>query len=117
MRRAVCAVLILASSISFAEPAKRATPTRIDVLVEYQRVGHILLQLQEARGMQICAELWKQFRGLQIDKAVLTTDERTAAFDDLTDLRARIERQRGIDISGECLANPLAAGCAANLRH
>ena len=101
-------------STASAEPAKRPTPTRVDILVEYQRVGHILFQLQEMRGAQVCADLWKRFRGLQIEKAVATTDDRTAALEDLTELRARIERQRGIDISGECLANPLAAGCAAN---
>ena len=117
---ALCAAALVAMTTSsgYAEPratpssAKaRKAPTAVVVLVEYQRVGRELLKLQETRGTETCRDLWKHFRGLHIEQAVQTTESRAAAFDELVELRARVERQRGIDVSAECLHNPLAASC------
>ncbi len=112
----------LATSPLHAEPARPVPsvrikaprvvpPTRAAVLVDYQRVGRELMQLERLRGHRRCAELWPQFKAIQIDAAVKTSDSRVETLEELTELRDRIARLRGIEVSAECLANPLAAAC------
>jgi hypothetical protein len=59
----------------------------------------------------MCAELWLDFRAINLSQALTTPENRVETLDELVDLHARIERMRGIDVSGECLTNPLADAC------
>lgn len=79
--------------------------------LEYQRVGRELVQLQEQRGPADCAELVQRFRMIRLDEALDTPRARRDTFAELTDLRMRAERLKGIVISSACLNNPLAADC------
>lgn len=96
------------------KPAVKVQPQRVEpgtVLLRYQRVGRELLELQNVRGAFMCADLWLDFRAINLSQALTTPENRVETLDDLVDLHARIERMRGIDVSGECLTNPLADAC------
>lgn len=113
----VAVILFLASGPLHARPPRsKPTPravvvTAVEVLVEYQRVGRELIQLERLRGHRSCDELWPLFRSIQLEAAVKTPDSREASLEDLAALRDRILRLRGIEVSAECLANPLADAC------
>jgi hypothetical protein len=91
------------------------------LLTQYQRVGRDLLLLSNERRAQIgvetedaklsCAELQATFRSIKIDEAVKTPESRVIAAAVLADLHAKIERLRGVELSQECLNNPLAKEC------
>jgi len=102
-----------------AKPRPRTAPVkprppRVDpgaVLVRYQRVGRELFELQNLRGAFICADLWLDFRAIKLAAALTTPENRAAALDELVVLHDRIERMKGMDVTGECLNNPLADAC------
>lgn len=94
-----------------AKPAKIEAPSSVTVLVEYQRVGHDLIALQDQRGKFDCGDLLPRFRAIKLDEALATAASRTTAAAALADLATQIERLRGIHIERECLDNPLAPGC------
>jgi hypothetical protein len=82
-------------------PAEDKQHTKL--LQEYQRIGHDLIALRERRGNEDTADLWQQFKSLQLDRAEAEAELRA--------LREQIERRKGVDVSSDCENNPLAEGC------
>jgi len=93
-------------------PARLKPSTRPanDVLVTYQRVGRELMKLQKQRGLATTMELREEFRAIDLD-ALTTAEARAAAARQLDELRARIERLWGIELSQQCVDNPVGSGC------
>ena len=85
--------------------------TAAQLMVEYQRIGRDLVKLQELRGTECTLELWPRFRAIKLDEMCKTAESRLDLEAELKDLRAKIERKHGIELSAECLNNPLAADC------
>jgi hypothetical protein len=94
-----------------AAPAPAPPPSTTTVLVQYQRIGRDLRQLQELRGTECTLELWPRFRAIKLDEATATAEARTQTAATLDELQLKIERKRGIILRQECLDNPLAAEC------
>jgi len=82
-----------------------------ELLTQYQRVGHDLIELRNERGAAAISDMWQQFNSLQIHHALASAHTRAAAAATLTDLRNRIERNKGVRVPETCLQNPLATGC------
>jgi hypothetical protein len=94
-----------------AQPALPKLPAEASpVLVQYQRVGHELAALQAHRGTELTDDLWTTYRAIHIDD-LSTALGRTVVTDMLTELQDRIERRQGVQLTKECLDNPLAADC------
>lgn len=97
-----------------------AIPTNA-LLVQYQRVGRELLLLSNDQRAKIgvetadaklaCAELQELFESIKLDTALKTTESRAEAAAVLADLHAKVQRLRGVELSAECLNNPLAKDC------
>ena len=114
------AVLVIASVLALG-PLARAdvrtstrapkVPTAVAVIVDYQRVGHDLLELQEQRGFFDCGDLMPRFRAIKLEAALATPASRSATAATLAEIATKIVRLRGIQIEEACLHNPLAAGC------
>lgn len=85
--------------------------TAAQLMVEYQRIGRDLAKLQELRGTECTLELWPRFRAIKLDEMCKTPESRLALESELKDLRAKIDRRHGVELSAECLNNPLAANC------
>jgi hypothetical protein len=85
--------------------------TPIDVMLAYQRVGRSLILLQRKRGPLVTHDMRAQFRTIHLREAILTPDACRDAAIELKELRLRIERNQGVDVSTACLRNPLARGC------
>ena len=91
------------------------------LLTQYQRVGRDLLLLDNERrakggaenidARESCTELQTTFRSIKLEEVVKTPESRAAAAAVLAELHARIVRLRGIELSQECLKNPLAKDC------
>jgi eukaryotic-like serine/threonine-protein kinase len=82
-----------------------------ELLTQYQRIGHDLMELRRARATPATAEMWQQFQALKIQPALASANKRASVAATLRDLRAKIERHKGVEISDACRANPLADGC------
>jgi hypothetical protein len=113
------AVLALAPQVSWADVRTQtrtvkapAAPTAVSVIVEYQRVGRDLLQLQDQRGANECGDLMPRFKAIKLEQAVATTASRIATAATLSEIAAKIERLRGVTVQRPCLDNPLAEGCS-----
>jgi len=118
------AVLLIAAVLAVAPQAQadvrtqtRAqaapkVPSAVQVIVDYQRVGHDLLELQEQRGKFDCGDLMPRFRAIKLDADLATPAGRIATAATLADISSKIERLRGVKVHAECLDNPLAAGCS-----
>jgi hypothetical protein len=99
-----------------AQPVEQPAPAsdldkRNELLADYQRVGRALLELRRQRGVEETTEVWQQFRELRIEPALASTRSRADAEASLRDLRAKIERQKGVALADACLNSPLADGC------
>lgn len=91
------------------------------LLMQYQRVGRDLLLLNNERraregaenidAKESCNELQTTFRSIKVEDAVKTPESRAAAAAVLAELHAKIVRLRGVELSQECLKNPLAKDC------
>lgn len=93
------------------QPRAPKAPTAIAIVVDYQRVGHDLLELQDQRGVLDCGDLMPRFRAIKLEQAVATQATRIATAATLAEIATKIERLRGIKVHAACLDNPLAAGC------
>lgn len=82
-----------------------------ELLTQYQRIGHALLELRQARPTPATAEMWQQFQALKIQPALASATARASAAATLLELREKIERHKGISVSDACRANALADGC------
>jgi hypothetical protein len=114
------ASLLIASVLAFGSLAHAEirtstrgprAPTAISVIVDYQRVGHDLLDLQAQRGLFDCGDLASRFRAIKLDTALATPASRAAAATTLAEIATKIVRLRGVQVEEACLHNPLAAGC------
>ncbi|HSD91182.1 MAG TPA: hypothetical protein VLB44_26850 [Kofleriaceae bacterium] len=85
--------------------------TAPELMVEYQRIGRDLKKLQDLRGTECTLELWSRFRAIKLDEMCKKPESRLELESELRDLRAKIERKRGVELSADCLNNPLAANC------
>ena len=83
---------------------------RTELLNEYQRIGHDLIELRKQHGAAI-NELWQRFDALHIHQALATTKTRAAAATTLGELRVKIDRNKAVQPSPACIHNPLAEGC------
>ncbi len=97
-------------------PLLPPAPVSADALVlQYQRVGHELADLQAKRGLghalDPSADLADTFHAIKLTAALATPDSRINAAAALTELHERIQRWRGVQISRECQDNPLAKDC------
>lgn len=81
------------------------------LLIEYQRIHRDLTKLQQLRGNDATLELWPKFRAIKLAELCKTSEGRIELEVVMKELRGRIERKRGIELSAECLNNPLAASC------
>ncbi|HSD90313.1 MAG TPA: hypothetical protein VLB44_22440 [Kofleriaceae bacterium] len=127
---AIVAVLLGASHVDASPPGRSAPSARVKtrprpapvkpktprvepaaVLLRYQRVGRELLELQNLRGAFLCTDLWLDFRAIKLSEAMSTPESRVDTLDELVYLHDRIERMKGMDVTRECLANPLAESC------
>src|SRR5512143_1539365 len=79
--------------------------TAAQLMVEYQRIGRDLVKLQELRGTECTLELWPRFRAIKLDEMCKTAESRLDLESELKDLRAKIDRKHGIELSAECLNN------------
>jgi len=111
-------VVVLAADVTIEPVADQpivprpAKPQAEGVLVvEYQRVGRELMKLQELRGTATTLDLWPTFRAIKLAELCKTGEGRIELEVVLKELRGRIERKRGIELTAECLNNPLAATC------
>jgi hypothetical protein len=121
--RAVVVVVLLGGGVAGADAPKRpapvaraatkkpAVPATTALMVDYQRVGRDIMQLQNLRGSDCTAELYRLFRTIKIDDAVATPEARVAMAATLQELQSKLQRQKGVTVSQECLDNPLAPGC------
>lgn len=96
-----------------ATPTVTATPTsaRDELIVEYQRVGHEVVLLQNLRGRDAAQELWATLHSIDLDKDLATPDGCATTALTLAELHDRIDRRRGVDISKACQDNPIANDC------
>lgn len=92
-------------------PPSAGEDERTALLTQYQRVGHQLIQLRNRRGAAETAELWRQFRALEIERALATPETRRKATAVLGELREKIERNKGVTLTEACLKNPLGDAC------
>lgn len=86
-------------------------PSPVTLMVQYQRVGRAILDLQDLRGAHDCSDLMPRFRAIKLDQVLATPASRATAAVTLDELAAKVERMRGIRIAKACLDNPLAAEC------
>jgi len=82
-----------------------------ELAIQYQRVGHALLELENHRGIELCADLMEEFRSIKLSTALQTPETRIAASAQLTQIALRIERLHGVDVSKACQNSPLAKEC------
>ncbi len=82
-----------------------------ELLTQYQRIGHALIELRRARPTPATTEMWQQFQALKIQPALASATARASAVATLRELREKIERHKGVTVSDPCRANPLADGC------
>ena len=112
-----------ARPVKTAKPAANkpfAIPTA-SLLTQYQRVGRELMLLSNDQRAKIgvetadaklaCADLQELFRSIKLDTALKTAESRAEAAAVLADVHAKIQRLRGVELSAECLNNPLAKDC------
>jgi hypothetical protein len=81
------------------------------VVMQYQRIGHDLMALQNRRGADLTEDLWSTYRAIHLDESLATADGRAAVAETLSELHDKIERRQGVQISKDCLDNPLGKGC------
>ena len=81
------------------------------MIVDYQRVGHDLLALQDQRGFFDCGDLMPRFRAIKLEVALATPASRAATAATLAEIATKIVRLRGIQVEEACLHNPLAPTC------
>lgn len=80
------------SVVAPARPTKPAGkpavqgPSSDEVIAQFQRVGHELLQLQQRSGDDATAALWPKFRAIDLDAALVTPASRKAALALLSEL-------------------------------
>jgi hypothetical protein len=94
--------------VTMVEGKPMTTP---ELMVEYQRIGRDLKKLQDLRGTDCTLDLWPRFRAIKLDDMCKTAETRLELEGMLRDLRTKIDRRHGIELSAECLNNPLAANC------
>jgi hypothetical protein len=112
--------IALAKAAPVKRPPKRAAPARVapaadnhssELLTQYQRIGHDLMELRRTHATPATAEMWQQFRELKIQPALASANTRASAEATLRQLREKIERHKGVEVSDACRTNPLADGC------
>jgi hypothetical protein len=91
-----------------------------ELSTQYQRIGRDLMLLQRERQSAVgveteaaklsCNEMQAQFKLIKVSEAT-TPESRVTAMVLLLQLRAKIDRLRGVALSQECLNNPLAKDC------
>jgi len=118
--KAAVTVPVADSESTIDNPKPLAIPANA-LLMQYQRVGRDLLLLNNERRAQSgfetadakesCAELQMTFRSIKLEEALKTPESRAATASMLAELHARIVRLRGVELSQECLNNPLAKDC------
>lgn len=89
----------------------RMDEIKAELLTRYQRIGRDLMQLRRERNNAATAEMWNQFKGLAIHHSLATAKTRASASATLDELRAKIERNKGVAVTDACKASPLADGC------
>jgi len=94
-----------------ADTSKQAADIRSQLLTQYQRIGHDLIELRKQRGAAATADLWQRFGSLKIHYALATAKTRAEVAATLGDLRDKIDRNKALQLSAACLQNPLADGC------
>jgi hypothetical protein len=82
-----------------------------ELLTQYQRIGHDLIELKRKRPTPATTEMWQQFQALKIQPALASANQRASVAQVLRELRDKIERHKGVAVTDACLANPLADGC------
>jgi serine/threonine-protein kinase len=92
-------------------PAAAAGNRSSELLTQYQRIGHDLMELRRTHATPATAEMWQQFRALKIEPALASANTRASAEATLRQLREKIERHKGVAVSDACRMNPLADGC------
>jgi hypothetical protein len=96
-------------------PAPAALPLKPasveEVVMQYQRVGHELAELENRRGLELCATLRDEFRAIKLSVVIQTAEARAQTASQLTQMSTRIERLHGVEISKACQNNPLAPEC------
>ncbi len=112
----VVTFLVAVSGVAAGQPSStRSTPARVDattdLVVEYQRVGHEIVMLQNRRGRETTADLWADLHTIDLDKGLVTADGRANAAITLAELHDKIERRRGIEISKACQNSVIAVSC------
>jgi hypothetical protein len=105
------AMVAIGTDTAPLHPLDQKPMTEKDIVVEYQRVGRDLAKLQNDRGTDKVLDLWPTFKAIKLSEQCKTIEGRLDLEGTLKQLRARIDRRRGITISAECLNNPLAAQC------
>lgn len=85
--------------------------TETEIVVLYQRVGRDIQVLQNAWGTDKVLDLWPTFRAIKLKEQCKTAEGRLDLQATLEQLRAHIDRRKGITISADCLNNPLSANC------
>ena len=110
-QRAVLLIAFVLSSLAHADVRAPKPPTAVSIIVDYQRVGHDLLDLQAQRGVFDCGDLMPRFRAIKLDTALATPSLRLATAATLAEIATKIVRLRGIQLDEACLHNPLAPGC------
>lgn len=85
--------------------------TESEIVVMYQRVGRDIQLLQNAWGTDKVLDLWPTFRAIKLKEQCKTAESRLELQATLEQLRAHVDRRKGITISAECQNNPLAANC------
>lgn len=98
-----------------ATPAPAALPLKPasvdEVIMLYQRVGHGLAELENHRGLELCATLRDEFRAIKLSLAIQTAEARAQTAWQLAQMQVRIERLHGVEISKACQNSPLAPEC------
>jgi hypothetical protein len=97
------------------KPAPPAPVSADALALQYQRVGHELVELLAKRGpghaLDQCNDLDTEFHTIKINEALATPESRITAAATLTVLHERIVRWQGIQMARACLDNPLAPQC------
>jgi hypothetical protein len=98
--------------VTLARPGKPLPPpTSSSVMIQYQRIGREIHNLQQLRGTSCTLDLWAQFRAIKLEPSLAASQSRAAVAATLAEMQLRIERMKGITVHKSCLDNPLAPEC------
>lgn len=111
LRSPLVVILLAVSGVAAAQPTKPVADPTTELVVEYQRVGHELVLLQNHRGRDAAKDLWLDLHTIDLDKGLMTPEGRANAALTLAEIHDKVERRHGVEISKACQHNPIAAGC------